>query len=242
MNLRKPGAYLAYALIITVLIKSLAFLKPIAGISKTYNIVGPEIAPNIVSTILFDFRGYDTLGECIILVGGVLALSMLYGRGQIDGDVHESAAKPPASTNLLSAFALTITPLIIALGIYITLGGHITPGGGFQGGSIVAAGIFMATVLAGRKTIKFNHDTLIKLESLGLGLYIILGFMGWLASGYYLYNLGVDAHGIATSTSLLFNYPDGLNAGIIPYLNVAVLLKVSAGLTTALLIILEGKK
>ena len=31
--------------------------------SYLYNWVGPTIAPNMVTNIVFDWRGYDTLGE-----------------------------------------------------------------------------------------------------------------------------------------------------------------------------------
>ena len=32
------------------------------GVSNIYNLLGTQIAPNMVTTVIFDFRGYDTLG------------------------------------------------------------------------------------------------------------------------------------------------------------------------------------
>ena len=38
------------------------------GVSNIYNALGTQIAPNMVTAVIFDFRGYDTLGESIILL------------------------------------------------------------------------------------------------------------------------------------------------------------------------------
>jgi len=53
------------------------------GISYLYNWVGPQIAPNMVTLVVFDWRGYDTLGEALILVTAVVAVLLLFGRGKV---------------------------------------------------------------------------------------------------------------------------------------------------------------
>jgi energy-converting hydrogenase B subunit I len=81
------------------------------------------------------------------------------------------------------------------------------------------------------------------MEVLGALLFISLGLLGLLFTGHFLYNLGVNLYGLAPADiTPLFNYPDGINAGIIPYLNISVLLKVSAGLTTIILLLLGGRE
>lgn len=240
---RKLCAMFAFSAFTALLLRAFGLVQAVAGVSSTYNSWGYTVAPNMVTAILFDFRGYDTLGECIILVAGVLALSIVYGRGRIGGDVHEDKLVEVRSTSLLGYFAKTIAPFVVALGVYVTLGGHITPGGGFPGGSIIAAGLFMAVVLAGNKAFNMSHDTMIKMESLGILLYIGLGLAGLLFGGFFLYNVGVDGlDTVSSSVVNTFNYPDGVDSGIVPYLNIAVMLKVAAGLTTALLIIYGGSK
>jgi energy-converting hydrogenase B subunit H len=52
------------------------------GISYIYNYVGTNIAPNMVTIIVFDWRGYDTLGEALILVTAVIAVLLVFGRGR----------------------------------------------------------------------------------------------------------------------------------------------------------------
>jgi energy-converting hydrogenase B subunit H len=53
------------------------------GISYLYNWVGPQIAPNMVTNVVFDWRGYDTLGEALILVSAVVITLLIFGRGKV---------------------------------------------------------------------------------------------------------------------------------------------------------------
>lgn len=52
------------------------------GISYVYNYIGTNIAPNMVTVVVFDWRGYDTLGEALILVTAVIAVLLVFGRGR----------------------------------------------------------------------------------------------------------------------------------------------------------------
>jgi len=244
---RMAIAGMLFAALAAVLMYSLYSIKVNPGLNTLYNRFGVEMAPNMVTLVVFDWRGYDTLGECFILVCGVLALSLLFGRGLVsEPEVktrethHQPDVKP---TLVLSYFASSLILFAIAYGIYLTLGGHITPGGGFQGGSLIASGVLLSLVVYGRRhLIPIDHNFLLKLETTGLLIYLLLGLFGLIFSGYYLYNLGVNFYSIVPSSiSSLFNYPDRVNAGILPYLNIAVMLKVSAGLSTLILVLLEVK-
>ena len=52
-----------------------------AGVSNIYNVLGTQIAPNMVTVVIFDFRAYDTLGESIILLTAGLVVLLIFGRG-----------------------------------------------------------------------------------------------------------------------------------------------------------------
>ncbi|BAW31949.1 MAG TPA: EhbH [Methanothermobacter sp.] len=54
------------------------------GISYIYNYVGTRIAPNMVTIVVFDWRGYDTLGEALILVTAVIVTLLIFGRGKVE--------------------------------------------------------------------------------------------------------------------------------------------------------------
>ncbi len=53
------------------------------GISLIYNAIGTQLAPNMVTLVVFDWRGFDTLGESLILVTAVLVVLLIFGRGKI---------------------------------------------------------------------------------------------------------------------------------------------------------------
>ena len=51
------------------------------GLSYIYNTLGTQIAPNMVTVVIFDFRAYDTLGESIILLTAGIVVLLIFGRG-----------------------------------------------------------------------------------------------------------------------------------------------------------------
>ena len=64
-----------------VLLKFKDLIDP--GVSQIYNALGPFIAPNMVTIVVFDWRGYDTLGEALILVTAVVVTMLIFGRGNL---------------------------------------------------------------------------------------------------------------------------------------------------------------
>ena len=63
------------------------------GISLVYNAIGTQLAPNMVTLVVFDWRGFDTLGESLILVTAVLVVLLVFGRGKIlDKNINADAA------------------------------------------------------------------------------------------------------------------------------------------------------
>ena len=40
----------------------------------------------MVTNVVFDWRGYDTLGETLILISAVLVVLLIFGRGKLEGD------------------------------------------------------------------------------------------------------------------------------------------------------------
>ncbi|MDR2623887.1 MAG: EhbH [Methanobrevibacter sp.] len=58
----------------------------VPGVSEIYNRLGTEIAPNMVTLVVFDWRGYDTLGEALILVSSVVVVLLVFGRGILKDD------------------------------------------------------------------------------------------------------------------------------------------------------------
>lgn len=147
-------------------------------------------------------------------------------------------------SQILKLISLPISIILICLGIMTILGGHITPGGGFQGGAMIASGVILSILVygLGNSPLEFSHTYIEVFESIGALGYIALGLVGLFVGGFFLYNVGADIFNIVpASIQTIFHYPDVTNAGIIPYLNIFVGLKVFVGLS-AIVIAFAGFK
>ena len=90
---------------------------------------------NVVNVILVDFRGYDTLGEVMVLgIGGLVVFALL--RALIVAPALEQPLPTgPWNPLIVRAVARTLLPLAAMVAIYLFLRGHNLPGGGFHRGS-----------------------------------------------------------------------------------------------------------
>ncbi|MFP4457071.1 MAG: hydrogen gas-evolving membrane-bound hydrogenase subunit E [Clostridia bacterium] len=179
-------------------------------------------AVNIVSAILFDYRGFDTLGEAIVLFCVASAISMLF--------TSRVAPKKSAQLSVLArAASLLYSPCIVIFGVYIIIHGHLSPGGGFQGGVILASIVLLHLVVFGESTVLkyISYKKLAIIESLSLLLFIGIGLLPMIVGSPFLTNL----------TSI---FPKGtpgelLSGGNIGLLNIATGSKVAASVAVILL-------
>lgn len=135
---------------------------------------------------------------------------------------------------ILKIIAFPAAILMICLGVVTILGGHITPGGGFQGGSMIAGAFIFCLIVFGLDSTPFNfsHDFISVMESIGALGFVFLGLAGLFFGGSFLYNVGTDFYSLVPQfISSIFLYPDPTNAGIVPYLNIVVGIKVLVGLS-----------
>ncbi len=144
---------------------------------------------------------------------------------------------PIVRTIIKIAFA----PMFV-FGAYIILHGHLTPGGGFQGGAIIAS--LMALYLVAFGATKWKKKLLSGIESGGLLVFIITGFLG-LFSGYMFYNFlsGSDIPIFNQTIDLMpgwehANWAPIWSGGTVSIMNIAVGLEVIAALS--LIIITMG--
>jgi len=180
-------------------------------------------APNAVSSVNFDQRGFDTLGEEMILVGSVLGAVALLRPAH-----HESERRVPRGGRVLPAtqFAgYALLPVTLALGLDVVAHGHLTPGGGFQGGVILATGLHMAYVAGDYAALRrlrpvhwYSYG-----EALGAGAFVLLGFAGLAAAGAYMANVLP----LGTFRALL-------SAGTVPLFNIATGCAVACGIVVLL--------
>lgn len=147
------------------------------------------MSPEVVTAIVWDYRGLDTLFETAVfylaLIGG-LALSR--------GTFSESTSSKGSGLSVIVRSVTKITaPMIIAVGASIALHGHLTPGGGFQGGSVIAVVPMLAIVVFSVFFLVEKGVTVSKMVItrsiglLGIGLTSIALFLVAVAQGGFAY-------------------------------------------------------
>ena len=173
---------------------------------------------NVVSSVNFDLRGIDTLGEESILLASVIGVSVLLRRADDEEEVGGLA--PGRILDLTAMGGYVMLPVAAIIGFDVVTHGHLTPGGGFQGGVILGTGLHLLYV-AGRYRALQRLGSLGVFEwgeALGAGAYACLGLAGLLVTGAFLYNF------IPTGT-----FGELFSAGTVPTLNGAVGVEVASG-------------
>jgi energy-converting hydrogenase B subunit I len=124
---------------------------------------------------------------------------------------------------------------ILIFGLYVIMHGHITPGGGFQGGAVIVSGVVMLLVAFNSEKIKksLRERVLSIMESTGALIFAILGFAGIGTVFFYNLLVGTPIFGRIPPTGP--NPGDVWTGGVIPLMNLAVGLKVIAGLSAVVL-------
>ncbi|MFN2289091.1 MAG: Na(+)/H(+) antiporter subunit B [Chromatocurvus sp.] len=149
---------------------------------------GREIdIPNVVTSVLASYRGYDTFGEAVVIFTaavGVLSLLGLLSR-PIEG--RESPVLM-AEHLVLRLVSEMLIPLILLFALYVQFHGEYGPGGGFQAGVIFAAAIILYSMLFGLDAAQrvARPGVLRVLAALGVLVYGSVGVASLLAGGNFL--------------------------------------------------------
>ncbi len=189
-------------------------------------------ATDIVVSTTFDYRGFDTLGEEMILFTAVLGLVVLLrelrGEQEEEEEAHDDqeghAGREHRTSDALRIFGFGMVGPTVVLGVYIVTHGTLTPGGGFQGGVVLATAL-LVVYLAGRYAAMRKVSPLPLLEAgeaTGAMAYGLIGLGGLIIAGMYMKNF-IDP---GTKGSLL-------SGGFIPLLNIAVGLEVAGAFSLA---------
>ena len=168
---------------------------------------------NAVTAVVFDYRGFDTLGEEFILFAAVVGVVLLLrdeGGRQRPDEVRSDQLR------LIGALMLGVT---FVVGLWLIAFGFVTPGGGFQGGVVVAGAILLVYLAFGhRPWRRFAKEHAIDpFEGLGVGTYVSVGLAAAIAGAPFLHNfLGPGKAGTLVS------------GGSMPFLNWGTAIEVAA--------------
>lgn len=130
--------------------------------------------PNLVTAVLADYRGYDTMFETTVVFSAAIACFFLLRTFRREEDlvkyyrhlptgitlrIEKGGKLPVHSTEfqridaqwvphdlIVKTTTRLIVPFIQLFGLYVIAHGHHSPGGGFQGGVILGASIILYAV------------------------------------------------------------------------------------------------
>ena len=181
-------------------------------IQNTYD---DTLVPNIVTAVLADYRGYDTMFETtVVFIAGLSIFTILNvgtwreKKAKIAPPGRISAVAPPDVIIRISCRILV--PIIQLFALYVLAHGHHSPGGGFQGGVILAASFIMMELSTDLKdeAKKFTNKLAIILGATGVLIYsgwgaLALAFGGPMLDYSYLAPIIPGAPEMARSHSML---------------------------------------
>ena len=159
-------------------------------IEQSYEEIG---LPNIVTSVLASYRGFDTLGEVVVIFTAGLGVLTLLG---LSGDSRHRAAPSDMAHNLvLRVITRAMIPLILIYALYIQFHGDYGPGGGFQAGVIFGAAFILYTMVFGlAKAERVITPRILRyMAGIGVLIYGGTGVLALLLGGNFL-DYGVLAH------------------------------------------------
>jgi energy-converting hydrogenase B subunit I len=138
-------------------------------------------------------------------------------------------------SKIVRTVANQLIVFILIFGLYVIAHGQLTPGGGFQGGAVIVSGVVMLLVAFSSKELKksLRERVLSKMESTGALIFIILAFAGIGTAFFYNLLVGTPIFGHIPPTGP--NPGDIWTGGVVPLMNLAVGIKVVAGLSAVVL-------
>ena len=172
--------------------------------------------PNLVTAVLADYRGYDTLFETIVIFcAGVACLFLLRSFRRTEPDsrlyrhlpsgitlrIAKGVAPPPTSKEferidlkwvpydlVVQTTSRLIVPFSQLFALYVIAHGHHSPGGGFQGGVILGASIILYAISTNMRAglTRVSEKQAVVLCGLGVLIYAGTGVLCMLLGANYL--------------------------------------------------------
>lgn len=177
----------------------------------------PDTAvPNIVTSVLADYRGYDTMFETIVIfTAGIVCIFLLriWQAGARESRVYrhiptgitlriEKGGKIPDASDhferidsvwvpydlVIRTTCRMIIPFIQVFALYVIAHGHHSPGGGFQGGVILGASVVLYAIGFNLRsaTRQLGERLTIVLCALGVLIYAGTGLLCMAFGGNFL--------------------------------------------------------
>ena len=207
------------------------------NVFNAHNRTLTAMSPEAVTSIVWDYRGLDTLFETVVFYMAIIGCVALHRGIELTKRGSEVG---------LSRIVKTVTKILIPLNIVvaasIALHGHLTPGGGFQAGAAMAVAPIIIIVVFSRFFLMkrgITKEVALSLRSMGLlgiALVALIPLVAWVTTGSVAY---VMQNQVKTNSS--FSFPayigGSLVSGSLIWYNIFEFLAVTFGFTIVFLLL-----
>ncbi|MBR4411856.1 MAG: hypothetical protein IKT31_11095 [Firmicutes bacterium] len=156
-------------------------------------------ANNIVTAVLADYRGFDTLFEtCVLFLSGIATLMVLSTKERVIPREKKHEPWYSKSQNrehhasyggtILQASFRLIVPVVMIYGVYVLFHGELSLGGGFQAGALVACAYLLDRIMPSFVTRigEVREEKMLIVAGLGVFVYAFTGILPMFFGGNFL--------------------------------------------------------
>lgn len=164
---------------------------PNRHVSDYYIEEGPELthSPNLVTGVLADFRGFDTLLETTVMfLAGVSVAMILSNRLKRHWDAGIFRKDENFGGYEVKVIMPILIPVIIVYAFYVLMHGEVSLGGGFQAGALLAMAFMLYIMFAdlGKNKFRITQHFSVCVAACGVFIYFLTGFICMINGGRFL--------------------------------------------------------
>lgn len=130
------------------------------------NTIKDTHVPNVVTSVLADYRAFDTMFETAVVFVAGLAIWVLLRRKKRTTTVPYDES----SSLIVRIGSKIMVPFMQIFALYVVAHGHYSPGGGFQGGVILGASLILLAMAFNLKEVfkRINEKKIMIYSALGV--------------------------------------------------------------------------
>ncbi len=140
--------------------------------------------PNMVTAVLADYRGYDTMFETVVVfAAGMAIFAVLRVLKTVDGQhsrvIRDRSVDGDHQRIIVGTTCKILIPVIQMFALYVVAHGHHSPGGGFQGGVILGASFILLGLSDGMETAmeRLSEGKFVAMAAIGVLIYAGIGLL-----------------------------------------------------------------
>ena len=150
--------------------------------------------PNLVTSVLADYRGYDTMFETVVVFAAGIAIFAILRVVGNDNEKQKKRVEEYTFTNgdhsriIVGTTCRLVVPVIQLFALYVIAHGHHSPGGGFQGGVILGASFIIISLSDHLNAAlrRFSEKSYVGVAAVGIVIYAAFGVVAQILGADFL--------------------------------------------------------